>query len=59
MATPAGSVKAAVDFWRSRGLNPAADRDDVASVTYIINGGYNGLEERTALTDKLKAIWPD
>lgn len=59
VATPAGSVKAAVDFWRSRGANPAADRDDVAGVTYIINGGYNGLEDRTTLTNKLKAIWPD
>lgn len=57
--TPAGSMKAAVDFWRSRGVNPPADRDDVAAVTRIINGGVNGLAHRIALTDRIRSIWPD
>lgn len=56
--TPAGSIKAAADFWRTRGLNPASDADDVTRVTRIINGGVNGLDHRRALTSKLKAIWP-
>lgn len=56
--TPAGSIKAAADFWRTRGLNAASDADDVARVTRIINGGDKGLAERRALTAKLKAIWP-
>jgi putative chitinase len=56
--TPAGSIKAAVDFWRTRGLNAASDADDVTRVTKIINGGDKGLAERKALTAKLKAIWP-
>lgn len=56
--TPAGSIKAAVDFWRSRGLNALADADDVEAVTRRINGGVNGLAERQALTTKLKGIWP-
>ncbi len=42
--------KAATDvagwFWSSRGLNQQADRDDVTTITRIINGGYNGLEDR-------------
>lgn len=56
--TPAGSIKAAVDFWRTRGLNAASDADDLTRVTRIINGGAHGLAERKALTAKLKAIWP-
>ncbi len=56
--TPAGSIKAAADFWRTRGLNVASDADDVVRVTKIINGGDKGLAERKALTAKLKAIWP-
>lgn len=58
LLTPAGSVKAAVDFWRTRGLNPAADRDDLAEVTRRINGGAMGLAERKALTSKIRQIWP-
>lgn len=56
--TPAGSVQCAVDYWRTRGLNAAADADDVARVTRLINGGVLGLAERTALTDRGKAVWP-
>jgi putative chitinase len=58
VATPAGSVQCAVDYWRTRGLNAAADIDDVALVTRLINGGALGLAERTALTNRGKAIWP-
>jgi putative chitinase len=55
---PAGSVKAAVDFWRTRGINPRADADDLVGVTRLVNGGTNGLDDRRALADRLKAIWP-
>jgi putative chitinase len=52
-------VQCAVDYWRTRGLNAAADIDNVALVTRLINGGALGLAERTALTNRGKAIWPD
>lgn len=34
-------------FWSTNGLNKLADADDIRSVTKRINGGYNGLEDRT------------
>ena len=34
-------------YWTSRGLNAMADRDDVRQITLRINGGFNGLDDRT------------
>lgn len=45
-ATGRISVKTAVEFWVSRGLNALADKDDVVGITRKINGGKNGLEDR-------------
>lgn len=35
-------------FWERNGLNELADKDDVKVVTLRVNGGYNGLDSRTA-----------
>jgi putative chitinase len=44
-------------FWDTHKLNQHADRDDVRAVTKIINGGYNGLDSRTAyLASTKKAL---
>jgi putative chitinase len=42
-------------FWKSRGLNEFADKDDLEEITRRINGGRNGLEHRKELLDKYKA----
>ena len=41
-----GAVKSAMWYWWSRGLNAYADIGAIKTITYRINGGYNGLESR-------------
>lgn len=42
---PMAAVTAAI-YWRDKGLNRYADRDDIKAITRHINGGYNGLADR-------------
>lgn len=42
---PWAALTAAV-YWKTHNLNKYADRNDIKSVTRIINGGYNGLADR-------------
>lgn len=55
-ADPRLAVEAACWFWRDKGLNALADRDDVRKVTKRINGGYNGLEHRMACLLRSRAV---
>ena len=34
-------------YWTTRKLNTLADKDDVSAITKKINGGFNGLDDRT------------
>lgn len=56
-AEPALSLRIACEYWRAKGLNGLADRDDVVGITKRINGGTNGLADRKALLAKAKAIF--
>ncbi len=49
-AEPADAARIALWYWGSRRCNAAADLDDVAKVTRLINGGLVGLEDRQRLT---------
>lgn len=42
-----GALEASCWFWTSRNLNSYADRIDIEGATKVINGGKNGLRERT------------
>jgi putative chitinase len=46
---PVNAALSAGWFWKTNGLNEIADRGDVRQMTRIVNGGSNGLPERTAL----------
>lgn len=43
---PAWACKSAGWFWSMKKLNKVADDGDFLMVTYLINGGFNGLEDR-------------
>jgi putative chitinase len=46
LGTKQGALESACWFWETNGINKVADTGDVKRVTKIINGGYNGLEDR-------------
>lgn len=44
------------EYWQQRDINRFCDEDNVRSVTYSVNGGYNGLDMRMAYLAKAKAL---
>ena len=52
----ANAAKIAVWYWTTNKINPVAESGDFRHVTRIINGGYNGLEQRLAYTHKALAV---
>ena len=51
------SLHVAAGAWHALGCNAAADLDDCAKVTFLINGGAIGLAERIIWTGKTRAVW--
>ncbi len=45
-ADPATSLRIACAYWTRRGLNTFADWDDGVTITWRINGGFNGIDTR-------------
>lgn len=54
-----GAVHSAVWFWSVNGLNKLADQNDIRGITRRINGGYNGLADRTDRFRKIIKIFED
>jgi putative chitinase len=46
LETPMGASRSAAWFWKLKGLNELADKMAFGSITKIINGGFNGLDDR-------------
>jgi putative chitinase len=51
------SARCAAAFWAARACNVAADIDNIARVTQLINGGLDGLPQRKENLSRLKALW--
>jgi putative chitinase len=49
LETPKNAALSAAWYWNRTGLNKWADVGDLNTVTRLINGGYNGLADRTLL----------
>jgi putative chitinase len=56
LADPDLACRSAGWYWSTRQLNGDADRDDVRTVTRVINGGYNGLDDRIHLLEAAKRV---
>ncbi len=52
-----GNQKASMWFWKTKGLNALADRDDVKAITKKVNGGYNGLANRQYYYRRFKTVF--
>ena len=49
LSEPEWAVKSSLWFWDVHGLNAYADNDDLRGQTKVINGGYNGYDDRKRL----------
>lgn len=56
LAEPTLASRSAGWFWATNQLNGDADNDDVRTVTRVINGGYNGLDDRIQLLQAAKQV---
>jgi putative chitinase len=51
-----GAAQSACWFWETNNLNKFADAGDIKAMTKVINGGYNGLDDRIAHYEHAKHI---
>lgn len=53
------AARTAAWFFDNKGLNEVADQGKVGRVTLLINGGYNGIDDRLAAYDRaMKVLAP-
>lgn len=57
LSDPDLACRSAGWYWDHRKLNRDADRDDVYTITEVINGGYNGLDDRKELLVAAKRVF--
>lgn len=50
------ACRSAAWFWWSRGLNSIADAGDFRKITRVINGGFNGYDDRLAYYQRAQKV---
>ena len=55
-AQPQVGFRVAVMYWTDKALNSWADAGDYRRITKLINGGYNGLEDRNRRLKRIRNI---
>jgi putative chitinase len=50
------AATSAAVWWKKHGLNELADADDIMGITKVLNGGFNGLEDRKIRLIKAREI---
>lgn len=53
-ADPLTSLKISCEYWKSRAINAPSDQDDLIRVTRLVNGGLNGLDDRSTYIRRAK-----
>jgi putative chitinase len=56
LCEPVNACRSAGWFWASRKLNEFADQGAFKQITRLINGGYNGLDDRLSLYARAKEV---
>ena len=56
LAKPVGAIRSSMWFWKAKGLNELADRDEFTAITKRINGGTNGIEDRRKYLARAKKV---
>jgi putative chitinase len=54
---PSVAFRASAWYWRSRGINKAADKGDFQQVTRLINGGLNGYPDRVKYYNRARNVF--
>lgn len=55
-ATKEVGFRIAGQYWKLNGLNELADQQQFKAITKIINGGYNGLDDRIKYYERAKRV---
>jgi putative chitinase len=55
-ATPEIAVRTACEYWKDHKLNELADDDDLEGITRRINGGLNGIADRTIYVNRADSV---